>query len=161
MRLAFARFLARKGRGQEAIDQLQQVGPVSQEVRNEMVVQLITQKAFREAFAVWSGAASSNTHQPEIYDGGFEGPLSLSEGGFGWGVSGQEGVSLSVGGAQKAGGAMSLRIQFQGNSDPIKPFLSQLTLIEPSRRYRVSFSVRSQEVVSGGLPLFVVTDAKS
>ena len=37
--------------------------------------------------------------------------------------------------------------------------MSQLVLVEPSRRYRINFASRSQDVVTGGLPLLVVSDA--
>ncbi|HEY6231420.1 MAG TPA: hypothetical protein VIW64_09150, partial [Pyrinomonadaceae bacterium] len=38
-------------------------------------------------------------------------------------------------------------------------WLSQLILVEPSKRYRINFASRSQDVVSGGLPFLLVSDA--
>jgi len=39
--------------------------------------------------------------------------------------------------------------------------ISQLALVEPNTNYELHFSVRSQDLVSGGLPGVVVTDARS
>jgi len=37
--------------------------------------------------------------------------------------------------------------------------VSQLILVEPSSRYRLNFAARTQDVVTGGLPLAIVSDA--
>ena len=68
MRVAFARFLARKGLGPEALDQFRRCAYVSPQIRKEMVYNLIAKKSFREAFAIWSNGSSA----PAIFDGGFE-----------------------------------------------------------------------------------------
>jgi hypothetical protein len=52
-----------------------------------------------------------------------------------------------------------LRIEFGGNSNPGTALVSQLVLVEPSRRYKINFASRSQDVVTGGLPLVNVSDA--
>src|SRR6185369_10963664 len=54
-------------------------------------------------------------------------------------------------------GAKSLRIDLNGIANA--GWLSQLVLVEPSKRYRINFASRSEELVSGGLPLLLVTDA--
>jgi hypothetical protein len=53
-----------------------------------------------------------------------------------------------------------LRIDFAGDSNPGTELVSQLILVEPSKRYQINFASRAQDVVTGGLPLIVVTDAK-
>jgi len=165
MRLSYARLLARKGRGVEAMEQLRLAGPVSDEVRNEMVLQLIGQKSFREAFLIWRNEAASNAGKQfvaEVFDGGFEGTLSLDEKAFGWrpARSGEQ-LTLSVDTTQKQSGNKSLLIQFNGNSDPAMSLVAQLVLVEPSRRYRLNFSTRTADLVTGGLPVVTITDGKT
>jgi hypothetical protein len=58
-------------------------------------------------------------------------------------------------------GAKSLHIEFQGNSNAETPLLSQLIVVAASSRYRVNFAVRAEDVLTGGLPLVVLTDATS
>jgi hypothetical protein len=63
---------------------------------------------------------------------------------------------VSLDSSQPQSGSQSLRIEFSGNSNPS---VSQLLLLEPSRRYQINFASRSQEVVTGGLPILVINDA--
>jgi len=161
MRLAFARLLARRGKGPEAIEQLRGAGKVPDAVRRELIEQLLAKNAFKEAFEIWKGAPGSQSPSqqtgPAIYDGGFEGPLSFGETGFGWRVPRDlQATSISLDSGEPQSGSKNLRIEFSGNSNPN---VSQLILVEPSRRYRINFASRSQDVVTGGLPLLVVSDA--
>ncbi len=55
MRLAFARLLARRGKGQETIAQLREAGNVPEAVRQELTDQLLAKGAFKEAFEIWKG----------------------------------------------------------------------------------------------------------
>ena len=81
----------------------------------------------------------------------------LAKRGFGWRVPRDlQATSISLDSGQPHSGSKNLRIEFSGNSNPN---VSQLILLEPSRRYRINFASRSQDVVTGGLPLLVVSDA--
>jgi tetratricopeptide (TPR) repeat protein len=161
MRLAFAKLLARRGKGQEALAQLRAAGNVPEAVRHELIDQLLSRSAFKEAFEIWKGAPGFQSQNeqagPSIYDGGFEGSLSFGEGGFGWRVPRDlQATSISLDSGQPHSGSKNLRIEFSGNSNPN---VSQLILLEPARHYRINFASRSQDVVTGGLPLLVVSDA--
>jgi len=161
MRIAFAKLLARSGKGQEAIAQLRAAGNVPDAVRHELIDQLLAKNAFKEAFEIWKGTPGFQSQDepagPAIYDGGFEGPLSFGETGFGWRVPRDlQATSISLDSGEPHSGSKNLRIEFNGNSNPN---VSQLILLEPSRRYRINFASRSQDVVTGGLPLLVVSEA--
>jgi len=161
MRIAFAKLLARRGKGQEAIAQLRAARNVPEAVRHELIDQLLTKSAFKEAFEIWKGVPGFQSQNeqpgPSIYDGGFEASLSFGESGFGWRVPRDlQATSISLDSGQPHSGSKDLRIEFSGNSNPN---VSQLILLEPSRRYRINFASRSQDVVTGGLPLLVVSDA--
>lgn len=163
MRLAFAEFLARRGKGREAVEQFVLAGAVSDQKRHELVRHLISANAFKEAFQIWGKektAASGEQVATAIYDGGFEGPLSFDEFGFGWRVfRGSQSVKLAADSSLRQSGSKSLLVEFLGDSNPDTPLLSQLILVKPSTRYRLNFAARTQEIVTGGLPFAVVSDS--
>lgn len=159
MRVAFAKLLAYQGKGAEAVEQFDGASRVPESTRQEMVLQLISKGAFKEAFHMWSsqsGSADRGKTGSSIYDGGFEGTLAFGETGFGWRVPGNFANSVSLDDSQPQSGAKNLRIEFKGNSSPT---LAQLVLVEPSQRYQINFASRSQNIVTGGLPILVVNDA--
>jgi Flp pilus assembly protein TadD len=161
-RLAFARLLLRQNNPREATQKFKDARPVSAEITREFVRQLIAAQAYQEAFEVWHIARFGKDAQATtlIYDGGFEAALSLDEWGFGWRVPAETGnAKPSLDASQKHSGAQSFLIEFRGNSPPETPLVSQFVIVEPSKRYRVSFAARTQDLVSGGLPLLIVTDA--
>ena len=176
-RIAFARFLARQGKAKEAITQFGDAGNVPDAIKRELVEQLLAKGAFREAFEIWQVThgveAGREVLGPSIYDGGFEGPLAFDQGGFGWRVPSRlQAISVSLDSSQPQSGSQDLRIEFGGNSNPGLAPVSQVILVEPSkpeppagqprgggRRYKVNFSARSEDVVSGGLPFISVSDA--
>jgi len=164
MRIAFAGFLARRGKGNEAVAQLARAGNVPDSVNRGMVEQLLAKGAFNEAFTVWKAgheaAAGRELVQPSIFDGGFEGTLELGGGGFGWRVQRDvQGTTISLDQVQPQSGARALRVEFDGNSNATLPIVSQLILVEPSKRYKINFAGRSQDIVTGGRPLVVASDA--
>lgn len=161
MRVAFARLLAREGKPQEAIAQWKAAGLVGDDIQRELVRNLLAKQAFREAHTVWATAKGPGfTETALLVDGGFEGQLILNEEGFGWRVAGDSaGVSLTLDATDRNSGAKSISINFQGESPPSSPLLSQLVLVEPSARYRLTFAARTREIVSGGPPIVAVADA--
>jgi hypothetical protein len=161
MRLAFARLLARRGIASEVIGQLRNAGEVPEGVRRELVEQLLVKRAFKEAFEVWKSSPGlhSQADYPgaSVYDGGFEGPLSFGETGFGWRLPRDlQATSITLDSGASHSGSKNLRIEFSGDSNLA---VNQLILVEPSTHYRVNFASQSQEVVTGGLPFVMVNDA--
>ena len=159
-RAAFAGLLAKKGKAREAVEQLALARDVSEQTRNQIVRDLISAKAFSEGYRVWTKL--NNYEMGTVYDGGFEGTLGFDEFGFGWRLSKSiQGVKLSADSTQPQSGTRSLLIEFNGDSNPGSPIVSQLVVIAPSRRYQVNFSGRTRDLVSGGLPVVVISDAES
>jgi tetratricopeptide (TPR) repeat protein len=154
--IAFAKLLARQGKGTEALKQLGAVSHVPDAVRRELVDQLLSKGAFSEAYILWNGAVAAGNAGPSIYDGGFEGTLSFGETGFGWRVPREaQATSVLLESSQPYSGSKNLRIEFNGNSNLN---VSQLLLLQPSKRYQINFASRSQDVVTGGLPIVVVCE---
>jgi hypothetical protein len=164
MRIAFARFLARHGKAKEAITQIDDAGNVPDAIKRELVEQLLAKGAFKEAFDIWKvthGVESGREAAgPSIYDGGFEGPLAFDQGGFSWRVpSDLQATSVSLDSSQPHSGSKDLRIEFGGNSNPGSLLVSQVILVEPAKHYKINFTARSEDVVTGGLPFLNVSDA--
>jgi tetratricopeptide (TPR) repeat protein len=160
-RIEFVRFLAKKGRGRETVDQFTLVATEMADVyRSEVVRDLIATKQFPEAFEIWRyGNADRLFNKVVVNDGGFEGPITFSETGFGWHILRDPKLDVSQDGSQKESGARSLRIVFNGHSVTPDPIVSQFIIIRPQLKYRVSFAVKTDQLVTGSPLILQVTDA--
>lgn len=156
-RLTFAQFLAGKGRATDVVDQVRLLSnPLSEENKDELVRLLSASKKFSEAFELWRGG------KPEegIVNGSFEEPLVLDKVVFHWGLlQSQPKVKLAVDVYERASGARSLQAAFDGEWDLGATLLWQTILIEPGRRYQLKFFVKTKDLVTGGPPRIVLTDA--
>ena len=161
-RIQFARFLARAGRGREALDQFRMAEKsISADERRDLVRQLIDAKAYQEAFEIWNESTKLGLDKgPAVFDGGFEGQLAYDEVGFGWRVArNQDKTVLSQDVVEKQSGSKSLRIAFSGNVSPATSLIAQTLLVKPQHAYKINFAVMTKDLVTGGLPLLLVSDA--
>jgi len=159
-RLAFAQFLAQKGKGAECVAQLRLLGtPLSEQNRQELVQQLIAAKAFRTAFELWR--TDTAAAQPVIVDGGFEElPRNpFVDRGFNWFIFAKTEPAIEIDEAEKLSGKKSLRLRFNGDWKAPYDTISQRIVVEPEKRYRITFGVRTKEIVTGGPPAIAVRDA--
>jgi Tfp pilus assembly protein PilF len=126
--------------------------------RRSFVADLITAKRFKDAAVLWAvGRPAVATGV--VNDPGFEEESDLKDPGFGWRVGEKpDGFHLSLDTTNPAQGRSSLKVEFNGASDPLSTIISQLVLVDPRARYRLQVAVRSAELVSGGGPLVVVMD---
>ncbi len=156
-RLAFIRYLARNGKGSEVLDQIRLLtAPLSTETTDELVRVLFDSKAFNAAFALW--LPLEKVPEPSLVDGGFEGQLGFSDAKFGWIFTPSPTSLLTTDVSEKLSGAQSLAIKFGGVWPPKTP-LSQTFIVKPASSYRVSFAVKTRDLVTGGPPIIVVNDA--
>lgn len=156
-RLAFARFLAGKGKGPEVAEQIRLLSaPLSDENKAELTRLLFAAKSFSGPLGLWTGSKKRD----EIVNSGFEEPLKLNDSPFAWVVSrAQTKATLAVDVAEKVSGQRSLQIAFAGEWDG--SLLSQTVLIEPGQQYRLKFFVKTKDLVTGAAPQIVVTEAKN
>jgi len=156
-RVEFARFLAQHGKATDALDQFRQITTtIPREIRDDLIRSLIQHKAYPEAYEIWKGHTAETS---TLRNGSFEDDLMLEEFGFGWQAPKMEGVSFALDLKQPHNGSRSLRIFYEGYENQEQPMLSQLFLVKPGHRYRVTFAVKTQDLVTGGLPVFAVIDA--
>ncbi len=159
-RLVFARFLAGKGKGEECLAHVRLLGaPISEQNRSELVQQLISAGAFRQAFELWR--TDESLKLPVILNGGFEDPLRnpFSDTGFGWYVFGKSEARVAADGSEKLSGGKSLLIAFSGEWKAVGEVISQRIVVDPEKRYRISFGVKTKELVTGAPPAIAVLDA--
>ncbi len=166
-KLALARFFVKHGKTAEAIELFHSAGDLAVEDRRTLLKELMNKRAFVEAYDLWldsGGATDEKTRNgiSEITDGGFENVINLNEIGFGWRLKTEtEEIKFFQDTVEPRASAQSLRIEFKGNSEPETPFLSQIVLVNPKSHYRLRFAARVKDIVTGGLPLLVVSDASS
>jgi tetratricopeptide (TPR) repeat protein len=154
-RLALIRYLARNGKGREVLDQARLLTtPLSTENKTELARLLFNAKAFMEAYALLHGA-----QQPSLVNAGFEDPLVLNESSFDWIISPQQKNRLAIDVSEKLSGAKSLQVNLDGAWPPGTPLLSQTFVVDPNISYRLSFAVKTKDLVTGGPPLIVAYDA--
>jgi len=158
-RLQFARFLARKGKGKEVFEQTRLLTtPLSDENKQELTRLLVAAKEFSVGYRLTLGPEAVE----KISNGGFEQPLLLNGSPLGWVLSRPEtNPKLSIDVSEKAAGERSLQASFAGDWDASRPALEQTVLVQPGQRYRLSFAVKTKELVTGGPPRIVLTDAKN
>lgn len=160
MRVAFARFLATHGQGSTAIEQFRASRVVSLEARRQLITDLIASNAFREAFEIWRGMDRPDNRLTAIHDGDFESVTAFDNSGFGWRFAqSSQGARMSLDPNKRQSGKQSLLVTFLGYSEPTAVLLSQLLLVEPHKSYRVRFSVLTENLITGGLPLITIYDA--
>lgn len=152
-RLALIRYLARKGKGREVRDQIASLStPPTTEIKNELARLLFAAKAYREAFEL-AGAGQL------LINGGFEEPIAFNDVTFGWIIAADQKKRAAIDVSEKFDGAKSLQINFDGAWAPGAPLLSQTIVVDPGKTYRLSFAVRTKDLVTGGPPVILVNDA--
>lgn len=161
-RVSLARLFARKGSGAAAVALFRAAGEVDSNDRRKFLSELLRSRQFASAYEVWAaGRGANEVRGVGVFDEpGFEGRVNTSEAGFGWRQERAfEGVTLSLDPQQPNSGARSLLIEWSGHASPGVTVVSQLVLVEPGARYRLSFAARTENVKTGGPPLLVVADA--
>jgi len=118
------------------------------------LIRYLAGKSFRDAFTLAYGSATTS-----FLNGGFEDPFVLNDVTFGWIVAPEQKNRLTIDVSEAVEGKKSLRIIFDGDWNPDRPVLSQTIVVEPEKTYRISFHVKTKDLVSGGPPLITVKDA--
>jgi tetratricopeptide (TPR) repeat protein len=158
-RLALVRYLARKGKGREVANQLLKLDQsLVAETDDELARLLFAAKQYRDAFDFYSDI-HHNSALP--INGGFEDPIAFNDNTFGWIIAADQKNRVAIDVSEKFGGAKSLQINFDGAWSPGTPLLSQLIVVDPSKTYRLSFAVRTKDLVTGGPPVVLVIDTNS
>jgi len=117
-----------------------------------------------ESLSVARDAGIARDAQDEtVNNGGFEKFIGeQTDTLFGWMIFRNESRFEAILDSQvKAEGARSLRVVFRNYSKPTLYNIGQTITVEPGRRYRLSFKLRTEGLRSGGPPLLEVAAAKT
>jgi tetratricopeptide (TPR) repeat protein len=157
--LAVVSFLVKAGATAEGLRLLRESGAaLTPEARRALVADLIAAEEFRAAYEVW--AEGRGAGGAAFADGGFEAGARTDAEGFGWRFARDtQAVRFSLDSDAPREGARSLKVEYAGASEPSAHAVSQLLAVEPGARYRLTFSARSSELVTGGPPFVEVVSA--
>lgn len=163
-RLALALFFAKHNQGAAAAQQFLLSKGTPDAKAEALLDELLKVRAFNDAYQVWArmrGVAATNPGSG-FFDGGFEGWLATGQAGFGWQIAANiTNVEMSVDTSEHQSGGRSLRTEFRGNSNPAASLLTQLVLVKPQTRYRISFAAQSRDFVSVAAPIVTISDASA
>jgi tetratricopeptide (TPR) repeat protein len=165
--LAAVRFLVKEGAAAEGLRMLRESGAdLTEESRRQLVKDLLAAEDFAGAYDVWAGGRGGGggaaARRGSFADGGFESEARTDEEGFGWRFApAGRGLKLSLDAESPREGSRSLLVEYAGASEPSERAVSQLLPVEPGARYRLTFSARTREVVTGGPPVVEVVEAST
>jgi tetratricopeptide (TPR) repeat protein len=158
-RVAFIRYLARRGQGKEVREEMRSLmAPLTTETTDDVVRSLFNAKAFTDAFDLYR---SRETREPWLVNGDFEEPLATSNTGFGWIAAPQQEVRLAVDVGDKVSGTKSLQVNFDGAWTPGTPLLAQTVIVKPETSYHLSFAVKTRDLITGAPPIITFSDASN
>jgi hypothetical protein len=163
--IALAKIFIKRGKITEGLAQFRAAGGIAEKDRQALLDELLAAKRYKEAYEVWlvdSGKSEHDGSTALLHDGGFESKMSRDNSGFGWQLARDtQGLRLSLDRNNPHSGTQSLRVDFNGDANPGQSILTQLLPIEPNTHYRLRFAARTEEIVTGGLPLISLSDASS
>lgn len=159
--LAVVRFLVRNGVAGEGIRILRESGSqLTLESKRTLLADLLAAQDYADAYEVWSEGQAGVAGRGTVADGGFEAEARTDDAGFGWQFAKDaSALKFSLDPDSPSEGRRSLKVDYAGNSDPSATAVSQLILVEPGARYRLSFAARTKELVTGGPPFVQVVSA--
>jgi hypothetical protein len=168
-KLTLAKYLAKRGKGSDAARQVRETGSTHDEaesaVMRQIIETLLITKQFSEAYETWAlthtSAASSGNGTPRFLNADFVDPIAQNDPGFGWQLSPSTTVLVSIDPAGPVPGTRSICVNFNGESDPGTQLLYQIILVQPKTSYSLSFTARTDDIVSGGPPAVTVIDTSN
>lgn len=157
---ALADYFKKHGQVHAAANALANGGSGTVKERRAYVGELIAAKEFQTAQSLWAFEHPFNPDVSLIVNPGFEEEIDLDEPGFNWRSAGTDkALKLSLDNTNAKAGGASLRVDFNGPTNASGDVISQLVLVSPKTHYRLDFAVRTDGLVSGGLPNVAVVDA--
>lgn len=164
-RLVLARHLIQHGHLSPAMELFRTGKDIPTADLRSLQSELQAAKQFAEAHEVWlieKGIDRSQANEGSISDGGFEREIAADSIGFTWQIDPRlEKIRISRDFNEFHSGTSSLRVVYDGNSQPSVKVASHLVLVESDKNYRLSFAAQTKKMVTGGLPVVMITDATS
>lgn len=166
VRATLARFYAGKERAEDALRVWNSLSEEDKK-RNAVYAQVIAQglyemRYFRQSQEFFRELGVEPDAKPEtIQNGSFEKAIKGDkETYFGWIVSKFDKMDVKLDPTKKHDGNYSLRVTFNGYSDPALYNITQYVVVKPSAKYRLTFWLRTEELKSGGPPMLEIFNTK-
>jgi len=165
VRAGLAKFYASKERAE---DSLRIWNALSEDEReaNNAIARVIAQafyekRIFRQSQEFIRGLGIEPEARSEtVQNGGFESPIGdIKETYFGWKRAPVEKIDFKLDPTQKREGSRSLRVSFNGYSEPTLYSLYQYVTVQPAAIYRLTFWLRTENLKSGGTPELEIYNA--
>ncbi len=166
VRAALAVFYAGKNLPNESVQMWQSLSPDDKEENREAgknALRINYEKFNAQAATVFaSDLGFEDAKIGQITNGGFEQKIAESSAViFGWHIDQIKNVGLSLDTRQPFEGKLSLKMNFNGFSEPTLQAVPQFVAVESGARYRLSCAVRTADLKSAGTPVLEVADMKT
>lgn len=166
VRAALAVFYAGKNLPNESVQMWQSLTPDEKAENREAgknALRINYEKLNAQAAAMFaSDLELENAKIGEITNGGFEQKISESTAAiFGWHIDQIKNIGISLDTRQPREGKLSLKLNFNGYSEPTLQAVPQFVAVEPGGRYKLSFAIRTADLKSAGTPVLEVADMKT
>ena len=165
VRAGLARFYAGKERAEDSLRIWNTLSDESKQ-ENAAFAKVIAQalyerRSFRQSIEFLRQLGiEPNAKAETVQNGDFERPIGEAKDTyFGWKVSSLEKIDIKLDPTQKHEGTRSLRVSFNGYSDPTLFNLLQYVVVNPQTQYRLSFWIRTDNLKSGGTPTLEIYNA--
>ncbi len=163
-RAQLAAFLAGRDQAADAVRLWTSLSPAEKKEQRKtgenLLTALVEKKQYRAALDLARDLGMDSADAiGQFTNPGFENPIA-GPGTmiFGWQIAPVYQAEVSLDSGQRHSGNRSLRITFNGFSKPNYYNISQLIVVDPNTRYRFEAYVRTQDLKSGGTPLFEVAN---
>ncbi len=165
VRAGLARFYAAKELAGDALRVWNTLSPEEKQ-ENTAYAKVIAQafyekRIYPQALEFYRGLGIEPDAKAEtIQNAGFEKPIGeIKDTYFGWKVSPTEKMEVKLDPTQKHEGNRSLRVSFNGFFAPTLFNITQIVIVEPSAKYRLTFWLRTENLKSGGNPTLEIYNA--
>jgi hypothetical protein len=160
--MALASFLISHGLVTDGVKELLTGNEITDEEKDRFISQLLSKRQNRIAYEIWLTrreiADATVSKDDMIFDGSFENTLRSDDNGFGWRFEKKLSVTaVSIDTTRSNTGTRSVNIKFKGHVETGTRIVSQLVPVKPNKAYRLTFAAKSEELVSGGLPIVTIT----
>ena len=157
--------LAARGRLDDALAVWGSLGEAERREQREAATALMqglySRGQYGRALSVFleSGAAPQGLAAERVFDGSFEGHIEQGDRHrFQWSIMPAAGAQIAIDARAASAGRRSLQIAFNASGQLDFRGVSQVVVVEPSTRYRLTYSMRTQELRSVATLVTAVAD---
>jgi len=166
MRAGLAKFYAAKELPEDSL-RIWNTLSETDKTRNQEIARLIAQALYDKRFYrssiefVRQLGIETQAQAETVQNGGFEAPIAADakESFFGWKYTRKEKIEINTDPMKKKEGNKSLRLTFNGFQGNEIKNLQQIVTVEPDKKYRLTFWLKTENLKSAGTPHLEIINA--